>query len=291
MQIDVEALRTLTTVLDHGSITKAAQVLHVSRSAASWRIKRLEEHVGQQLLIRDGRDLRPTRATRLVLDDARSLVETHDRIVRGLDGADLTGSVTIAGDSDTDVATLTRVLGSCRRVHRGVDIDLSIEQAPRIRAAVAEGRVDIGLFEGTDEDLLPTDRVLATDDLVWVTGFCCPHDEGVIPLVSFGSECFYRDLGEPLLAAAGIDYRVALSVPSSAGVTDAVADGLGVALLRRRWLTDRLTIWEPGNHLPPLPQIHHLVRAADDGSELVRHLVDAISDAMRDHGRSPASAA
>ncbi len=289
MQIDVEALRTLTVVLDHGSITKAARVLHVSRSAASWRIKRLEEHVGQDLLVRDGHDLRPTRAARLVLDDARALVETHDRIARSLDDADLTGTVKVAGDSDTDVSTLTRILGTFRRVHPGVDVDLIIDQAELIRRGVAEGRFDIGLFEGLDEHLLPTDRILSTDDLLWVTGTCCAHDEGVIPLVTFGPECFYRTIGEPLLEAAGIDFRVALSVPSSAGVVAAVADGLGVALLRRSRMTDRLVPWEPAEQLPPLPRIHHFARPSDTESEIVGRLVEIIGDEMSDHSRLAAA--
>ncbi|MEM8904192.1 MAG: LysR family transcriptional regulator [Actinomycetota bacterium] len=280
MQLDVEAVRTLMAVLDHGSITTAARTLHVTRSAASWRIKRLEEHVGQDLLVRDGHDLRPTRAARLVLDDARSLVETHDRIARRLEGADLTGTVTVAGDTDTDVATLTRILGSFRRIHPGVEIDLTIDQAPRIRRGLAEGRIDIGLVEGTDEDLLPTDRVLATDDLVWVTGTCCPHDDGLIPLVTFGAECFYRCIGEPMLEAAGIDFRVALSVPSSAGVVASVADGLGVALLRRSWMTDRLTRWLPADDLPALPRVHHFARSSDHESDLVARLVEVIADEM-----------
>ncbi|MEM9036565.1 MAG: LysR family transcriptional regulator [Actinomycetota bacterium] len=280
MQLDVEAVRTLMVVLDHGSITKAAQVLHVSRSAASWRIKRLEEHVGQELLVRDGHDLRPTRAARLVLDDARTLIETHDRIARRLDGADLTGSVNVAGDTDTDVATLSRILGSFRRVHPGVEVNLTIEQAPRVRSAIDEGRIDIGLIEGTDDHLRPTDRVLSTDDLVWVTGKCCAHDDGVIPLVTFGRDCFYRDIGEPLLEAAGVEFRVALSIPSSEGVIAAVADGLGVALLRRSWLSDRLAIWAPGDDLPDLPRVHHFARSSDSGSDIVKRLVEVIADEM-----------
>jgi DNA-binding transcriptional LysR family regulator len=103
MQIDVEALRALLLVVEHGSITRAARALHLSRSAVSWRMKRLEEHVGQELIVRDGRALRPSRAGRAILDDARTLVETHDRIARRLDSADLTGDVTVGADNDVDV--------------------------------------------------------------------------------------------------------------------------------------------------------------------------------------------
>ena len=76
MEIDVEAMRALLTVSEQGSITRAAKILHLSRSAVSWRMKRLEEHVGQELLVREGRSLRPSRAARAIRDDARTLVET-----------------------------------------------------------------------------------------------------------------------------------------------------------------------------------------------------------------------
>lgn len=282
MQLDVEALRTLRTVLDHGSITKAAQVLHVSRSAASWRLKRLEEHVGQELVVRDGRTLAPSRVAREILDDTQALIETHDRIARRLSSADLTGTVTVAGDSDTDVAHLTRILGSFRRVHPGVDVDLVVDRASLVRAGLAEGRLDVGMIEGLEEALEPTDRVLWTDDLVWVTGTCCAHDDDVVPLITFGADCFYRTIGEPLLDAAGVPYRVALSVPSTAAVLSAVADGLGVALLRKRRLaTPRVTAWRPGDDLPPLPQVHRFVRVSPHtDSEIVDVLVDLIADEL-----------
>lgn len=282
MQLDVEALRTLQTVLDHGSITKAAQVLHVSRSAASWRLKRLEEHVGQELVVRDGRTLAPSRVAREILDDTKSLIETHDRIARRLSSADLTGTVTVAGDSDTDVAHLTRILGSFRRVHPGVDVDLIVDRASVVRTGLAEGRLDVGMIEGLEQSVEPNDRILWSDELVWVTGTCCDHDQGVVPLITFGIDCFYRTIGEPLLDAADIDYRVALSVPSTAAVLSAVADGLGVALMRRgRLATPRVTEWRPAADLPALPHVHRFVRVSPHtDSEIVDVLVDLIADEL-----------
>lgn len=53
MQLDVESLRTFATVLDLGGMTRAAEALDVSQSAVSWKIKRLEEKVGRDLLIRE----------------------------------------------------------------------------------------------------------------------------------------------------------------------------------------------------------------------------------------------
>ncbi len=277
LQLDVESLRTLLTVIDHGSITQAASVLHVSRSAASWRIKRLEEQVGQQLFVRDGRTITPTPAARAILDDTRSLVEHHDRVALHLQNADLTGMVTVGADTDADVAHLTRLLGSFRRVNPAVDVNLVVDQAHNIRQQLETGSVDIALVQGLDEHLAPADRVLWSEGLVWATSVACPFDEGTVPLVTFGNDCFYRTVGEPLLDTAGIDYRIALSIPTTTGVVASIEDGLGVALLPANRMTDRLMEWPTASELPELPRVHALIRTAPGNqSESVDRLVDLL---------------
>ena len=72
MQLDIESLRVYLTVLDAGGMTRAAERLHMGQSAVSRKVSRLEERVGQSLLIRDGHTLRPTRAGRALLPDAVS---------------------------------------------------------------------------------------------------------------------------------------------------------------------------------------------------------------------------
>jgi len=282
LQLDVEALRTLLTVIDHGSITRAAAVLHVSRSAASWRIKRLEEQVGQQLLIRDGRTVSPTRAAQAILDDTRVLVENHDRVAQRLESEDLTGLVTVGADSDADVALLTRLLGSFRRVNPGVDVNLVVGQAQPIRDQMARGEVDIALVQGLDEHLESTDRVVWSDRLVWATSRACPFDESTVPLVTFGTDCFYRTIGEPTLDAAGIDYRIALTIPTTTGVVASLEDGLGIALLPEHRMNHRLAIWSRSDELPELPMVHALVRVAPaNRSESVQRLADLLETELK----------
>ena len=277
LQLDIEALRTLLSVIDNGSITRAAAVLHVSRSAASWRIKRLEEYVGQQLLVRDGRTVTATRAAQAILADTRSLVENHDRVAQRLENADLAGMVTVGADDDADVAMLTRLLGSFRRVNPGVEVNLVIDQAQLILDRMALGEIDIALVQGVDEHLQPTDRVVWSDRLVWVTNPTCPFDQTTVPLVTFGTDCFYRAIGEPTLDAVGIDYRIALSVPTTTAALTAVEDGLGVAIVPAHRVSNRLARWPRSAGLPDLPQVHALVRTAPTNrSESVERLAELL---------------
>ncbi len=277
LHLDVEALRALLVVIEQGSITRAAQILHLSRSAVSWRMKRLEEHVGQELILRDGHDLRPSRAARAILEDARAVVETHDRIARKLSGDELEGEVTVGADVDVDVPRLTRVLGSFRRVHSAVEVNLVLDRTWNIQAGLDRGDIDLAIIQVEDDTLGPEDRILWSDSLVWVTGVTTPHDDCAVPLVTYGFECPWRALSEPKLRGAGIDHRVALSVPSTSAVVSSVEDGLGVGVIPSRHVTDRLRPWEPGADLPPFPSVHSIVRTAgSDPSPTVDHLAQLI---------------
>ena len=91
MQLDTESLRTFATVLDTGGMTSAAQQLNLSQSAVSWKIKRLEERVGRDLLVRDGRSLRPSRDGQELLVYARAIIDLHDEAVARLSSSELTG--------------------------------------------------------------------------------------------------------------------------------------------------------------------------------------------------------
>ena len=58
--LDLTALRSFVTVLEAGGVTRAANQLHLTQSAVSMQLKRLEEALGQPLLDRAGRGVTPT---------------------------------------------------------------------------------------------------------------------------------------------------------------------------------------------------------------------------------------
>src|SRR5918993_753310 len=66
MQLDLEQLRTLRAVVEHGTLDAAAAALHVTPSAVSQRLKALETTAGRVLLVRS-KPVRPTPAGETVL--------------------------------------------------------------------------------------------------------------------------------------------------------------------------------------------------------------------------------
>jgi len=293
IQLDTESLRTLLAVLDHGGMTRAAEHLHVTQSAVSWKIKRLEERVGRPLLIRDGHTLRLTRDGRALLADARELVALHDRAASRLAHSELAGAVRLGSNEEVDPARMAALLGRFTQTHPAATIEFVIDHTERLASAIDAGDLDVVIVQVDDDSLRATDTILWTDRLHWVVS---PefHDDpgGTVPLITFGEHCFYRALSEPHLAAAGIDHRVAFSASSIGGVRAAIAAGLGVGVLGRRYLDAEITTWPAAARLPELPVIHQIARAVPGESAAVADvLVEAIADELREphsHALAPA---
>ncbi len=72
--LSLERLRTLDALARHGSVSGAADGLHVTTSAVSQQMSKLEREVGQQLLAKNGRGVRLTDAGRLLADHAARIL-------------------------------------------------------------------------------------------------------------------------------------------------------------------------------------------------------------------------
>ena len=253
MQLDTESLRTFATVLDTGGMTSAAQQLNLRQSAVSWKIKRLEERVGRELLIRDGRSLRPSRDGQELLSYARAIIDLHDEAVARLSSSELTGRLHLGATEEVSAELVGNAVSRFDRVHPGVIIDIIVDRGLRLEELLDRGELDLALVQVSATDLRLDDTVLWQDDQVWICAPDWTYGEGTVPLVTFGKDGFYRPLAEQILSDAGIDYRAAFSGPSSASLLAAVEAGFGVALMSSRSVSGRVVTWPRGESLPGRP--------------------------------------
>jgi len=96
--LNVDRLRALHAVAHHGSIFAASEVLHVTTSAVSQQLAKLEREVGQSLLERIGRRVRLTDAGALLIAHTQQVMSLLEQAEAELDahrGA-VTGQITIA---------------------------------------------------------------------------------------------------------------------------------------------------------------------------------------------------
>lgn len=274
MQLDTESLRTFAAVLDTGGMTSAAEQLNLSQSAVSWKIKRLEERVGRDLLIRDGRAIRPSRDGLELLTYARSIIDLHDEAVARLTSSELTGRLRLGVTEEVSADCVGEVVGRFDRVNPGVTINIVVDRSNRLEELVASGDLDVALVQVWTSDRQAGDTVLWEDEQIWICAPNWTYDEGTVPLVTFGEHGFYRPLAEQMLSDGGIDYRLAFSGPSSGSLLAAVEAGLGVALLSSRSVSGRVVDWPRAESLPRLPVVQQVARAAPGPrTEIVDELI------------------
>ena len=103
-------LKTLIEAVETGSLSKAAENLCVTPSAASRRIKFLEDHYGYPLLDRSSAVLKPTQAGDLVLEKAKVLLQIEQELLHGLNEMDNKPRVAFCCTPAFGIAHLPHVL-------------------------------------------------------------------------------------------------------------------------------------------------------------------------------------
>jgi DNA-binding transcriptional LysR family regulator len=77
-------LEAFVAVAEEGGFSAAARRLHISQPALSQTINALERQLGTDLLVRRATGVQTTPAGRVMLDEARSLLARHDRLLAAM---------------------------------------------------------------------------------------------------------------------------------------------------------------------------------------------------------------
>lgn len=243
--METRHLRYFLAVIDHGSVSRAADWLGIAQPALSTALARMEKDLGVRLFERSRRGAQPTAAALAILDDVRTSVERIDAAARRAQeiGRGSAGQLTIGLASSALFDTLPRALRELRRRAPGVRVILremsNAEQAEALRT----GAIDLGLMHTPvavggrmRERPLLRDRLVAAipDELA-------PGPDGKVSLAQIAEAglvmypqaqlpAFYAGILDAM-RKAGHEAHVAQEANRTLTVLACVAGGCGVALL------------------------------------------------------------
>jgi len=80
MPIELQQMRQIVALAEHGSFVRAAAVLHISQPALSRSIRNVETRFGKELFLRSGTGVVPTDLGRLYIERARDLLRMADEL-------------------------------------------------------------------------------------------------------------------------------------------------------------------------------------------------------------------
>lgn len=260
-RLDIDALRALRAIRQHGGITRAAEALGLTQSAVSHKIKRLETSLDCELLTRRPGAAIFTPAGEELLDYAARILGLHDEALLSLTRTDLAGRILLGLTEDTTCSDLSRILGRFHRLHPQVAVRTKVRMSLVLRAMMERGELDAAIIQVFAHEVRPTDLVLLREDLHWVKApdLVIP-DGGAIPFLSFDDECFYRQWALDIGQDGGALLETVFECTSAAGIVAAVTAGLGVALLSDRHLRPEMEVIR--TRLPAPPGLAYVVRRA-----------------------------
>ncbi len=147
----MDAIRLFCDVARHRSISRGAQLSHITQSAASQRIQALEKELGSQLVDRSKRPLKLTEAGEIYFRGCHAIVDQYQRLCAQLNGtaangSQLKGEVTVAAIYSAGIDLLNQVKADFQHIHPDVDIAIDYLQPQTVYERVKDQHFDIGIL-------------------------------------------------------------------------------------------------------------------------------------------------
>ncbi len=144
-------LRVFRSVATQLSFTKAANELFISQPAISKHIQELEKEYGVRLFDRIGSRIQLTRAGQLLLDHACKIIDAYQSL--NFDMKKLTekseGELRLGASTTISQYILPEIIVRFRKRYPDIRLTLLSGNSHEIEDALTNGRIDLGMVEGS----------------------------------------------------------------------------------------------------------------------------------------------
>ena len=246
--MDTRRLAYYVTVVDCGTITRAAEILHLAQPALSQHVSALEHDLGHQLLIRSAKGVVPTAAGQSLYRYAQGILRlersARDEIDSEATSPAGTVSIGVAGYSHATamiVPTLPMIRARYPRIVVRLVETLTVIHSQALRMGLLDvaliydpGPVRSVRFErvAVDELCLVAPRWL---DIVGAAEETVPFDAlAPLPFMLPSRGHTLRRLIETRFHQAGLEPEVSLEMDHTRPLAEAVRLGLGVTVMPRQ---------------------------------------------------------
>lgn len=252
MDFDPSLLRAFVAVKETGGFTRAAQRLHLTQSAISHQIRRLETQVGRPLLRRTTRSLSLTEDGEDFLRHAQEILDALDAMTRRFQPSQVAGAVRFGVSENFMGPRLPPLLSRFARAYPAVRLDISVSVCLDLHALIQADELDLAVIMAVPGTMQGT--LLRQTQFVWVAaeGFQARSDAS-LPFAFFPSPCVNRQVGIAALDDAGVAWHTVFTSPSQQGLRLAVLAGLAITVLTRDDLEPGMKLVGDEYGLPPLP--------------------------------------
>jgi DNA-binding transcriptional LysR family regulator len=253
----LDQLQIFIAVAEREHVTRAAAALGMAPPSLSAAVASLEREFGTKLFHRVGRGINLTEGGKLLLDEARALVNRaaavklamHEYTGLSRGRLEIKASQTIASHF------LPPRLVDFHQAYPGVALVVSVGNSSQVVEAIIRGNIELGFVEGPEEELQDSClavEMIARDDLVTVVSVNHPwgiKEKFTIDDLTAGRWVLREDGSGTRAAfvkalnALGVPYgslNIAIELPSNEAVLAAILAGAGASILSARVCADAI---------------------------------------------------
>jgi DNA-binding transcriptional LysR family regulator len=277
--LDVTTLRSFVAVADSGGVTRAAGFLHLTQSAVSMQLKRLEEMLGLDLLDRTGRTIALTASGEQLLVYARRMVALNDEVITRLTDHAFEGEITLGVPHDVVYPAIPQVLKQFHAAFPRMKVHLEASNTIKLKEQFARGSCD--LIVTTELGVGSGGETLAEKELKWIGA-----PGGAVwrqrPLrLAFCRFCMFRAEVTAALDRAQIPWEMSVDTESDRTIEAAVSADLAVHAMIDGTQPPYLAQIDHDGALPPLPaQLINLYGAGAGTNEVHQTMADLLRNAF-----------
>jgi len=237
--MELEHLRTLIAVAEHGSMSATARQLNMSVSSVSSQIKLLEVEWDGELFTRTNQGVELTEMGSVAVHHARITIAQAEELAQKM--RDLhqkaKGKVRIGMSVSSEIFSLSRFVEAFKPRFESFDIQITHADTASILHKIKDHQLDMGIVYGTPQDRIFAVQHLTTTGLVigipraWIDEDA-PYSWEVLrqrPWIQAGNDCPF----DKVLTTELIDFQPnhIISVDDDRTRRELVAAGIGISLL------------------------------------------------------------
>jgi LysR family transcriptional regulator, low CO2-responsive transcriptional regulator len=278
------------------NFSRAAELLHLSQPSISLHVKSLEDWCGTRLFERRGR--------RVELTEAGARLKEHaQRILASLDTArqDIRevvelgcGRLAVGGAGLPGTYLLPKALSNFKSIYPKLDIYMNYGVSTSIEQLLEEDAIELGMFSHEPRLRGLVSEPYAVSDMIVAAPPRHPlarkrrvslEELAAEPFVLREPESAGTELVRRFFNDRHLDIKLAMEVSSHEAIKVAVAEGLGISAIARRWIDNEVALGQIAILKTPDFKLEICHRIAQRGARTLSHAAKTFLQFLRDRKR------
>lgn len=250
--MEIRQIEVFLAVMEHSTVTLAAQKLHLSPGAVSLQLHNLARELRTQLFVRSGKRIVPTREAFRLAEHGSAVMKKIREIEQDFEGFPATDSrpFHFATGATTLIYRLGRPLRLLRKKFPRADVHVTVAATEGIAAGLLDHRFDLGLISLPWEQPRLTILPLYEEELLVIrpspdrvedtsVATVRPSELATVPFLLFPVGSNMRTMIDGFFRDLGIAPRVAMEADDTEAIKRLVESGFGYSILPQFALSGR----------------------------------------------------